>query len=76
MNMNKRIREYIIANGLTFSLVAELSGYDIKKFSRWMTNSQPMSTDDYEKVCSLGLKLDPSYFYSKKFLETQNSHSA
>lgn len=73
MNMNLRLRNYILENKMTFSYVAERSGVGIKKFSRWMTNSQRMSTDDYEKICIHGLGVDPGYFYSKKFLETKKS---
>lgn len=70
--MNQRIRRYIKDNGMTFTFVAERAGFDIKKFSRFMSNRQQMTTDEYEKICKEGLKVDPAFFYSHRFLETQN----
>lgn len=72
MNMNTRIRHYIKSNGMTFTFVAERAGMDIKKFSRFMNNKQDMTMDEYELICKKGLLLEPTYFFSKKFLETQN----
>ena len=72
MGANERIRQYIKSNGMTYSFVANRAGIGIKKFSRFMTSQQPMTTDDYEQICNLGLKVDPSTFYTKKFLEMQN----
>lgn len=75
MRVNKQIREYIESNGLKFSFVAEQSRIEIKRFSRMMNSKQPINTDDYEMICREGLKIDPTYFYGKKFLETQNNAS-
>lgn len=72
MNMNQRIRHYIKSNGMTFTFVAKRAGMDIKKFSRFMNNKQDMTMDEYELICKKGLLLEPTYFFSKKFLETQN----
>lgn len=72
MEMNNRIRHYIKSNGLKFGVVAERSGINEKKFSRFMTGQQPMTVDEYEKICRDGLSVDPKFFYEKKFLETQN----
>lgn len=72
MSVNQRIRRYIKENGMTFTFVAERSGFDIKKFSRLMSNRQEMTTDEYEKICKDGLKVDPGFFYGPKFLETKN----
>jgi transcriptional regulator with XRE-family HTH domain len=76
MSVNERVREYILENGLKFSFVAERAKVDIKKFSRWMSNRQPMTTDEYETVCVDGLKVTPDFFYSRKFLETKNNSTA
>lgn len=72
MNVNQRVRQYIKENGMTFTFVADRSGIDIKKFSRFMSNKQKMTTDEYEKICQDGLKIEPTYFYGPKFLETKN----
>lgn len=72
MNMNLRIRKYIKKNGMTFTFVADRSGFDIKKFSRFMSNKQPMTTEEYELICRKGLEVDPMYFYKEKVLETKN----
>jgi adenine-specific DNA methylase len=63
MKVNGLIRNYIKQNGMSFSFVADRSGFNIKKFSRFMSNKQPMTTDEYEKVCKEGLRVDPAYFY-------------
>lgn len=73
MNINLRIRNYIKKNGMSFSFVADRSGFNIKKFSRFMSNKQPMTTDEYEKVCKDGLKLDPTYFYKSDVLDSKNA---
>lgn len=72
MRTNQNIRDYIKDNGMTYSFVARRSGIDIKKFSRYMSLKQPLTTDEYELICKDGLRVDPSYFFQKKFLETQN----
>lgn len=72
MNMNQRIRHYIKSNGMTFTFVANRAGIDVKKFSRFMSNKQPMTTDEYEKICRDGLQIDPKYFFDKKFLDSRN----
>lgn len=72
MSMNEKIRHYITTNGLKFSFVAERSGIDMKKFSRFMTNKQPMNTNEYEQICIKGLNLNPSFFYSQNFLDIKN----
>jgi|HigsolmetaAR203D_1030402.scaffolds.fasta_scaffold11786_6 hypothetical protein len=72
MNMNQRIRHYIKSNGMTFTFVAERAGIDIKKFSRFMNDKQVMTMDEYETICREGLRLDPAYFFDKKFLESRN----
>lgn len=76
MRMNAVIRQYIVDKKLTFSSVAEKSNFDIKKFSRWMTNRQAMSTDEYERICINGLGVNPGYFYSKNFLESKNESNS
>lgn len=72
MNVNQRIRHYIKSNGMTFTFVADRAGCDIKKFSRFMSDKQKMTTDEYEKICREGLRIEPAYFFSPKFLETKN----
>lgn len=72
MNINIRIRNYIKKNGMSFSFVADRSGFNIKKFSRFMSNKQPMTTDEYEKVCKEGLLLDPTFFYKQDILDSKN----
>lgn len=72
MDMNKRIRLYIEANGLKFGPIAEKAGINEKKFSRFMTGKQPLTVADYEKICREGLSIDPASFYDQKFLETKN----
>lgn len=72
MSMNQRIRQYIKSNGMTFKFVADRSGIDVQKFSRFMNDKQAMTVDEYEKICRDGLRLEPSYFFEKKFLETRN----
>lgn len=76
MNANQRIRQYIKDNGMTFTFVAERAGFDIKKFSRLMNNKQQMTTDEYEKICIDGLRVQPSFFYETKFLEIKNKNTA
>lgn len=71
MDMNQRIRQYIKSNGKTFTLVAEKAGIELKKFSRMMTGRQKIDTDEYELICK-ALSVAPTYFFAKKFLETQN----
>lgn len=71
MGANERIRQYIEQNGITYSFVANRAGIEKSKFSRFMTCKQPMTTDEYEAICK-GLRVDPAFFYGKKFLETQN----
>lgn len=75
MRINKQIREYIESNGLKFTFIAERCEIDIKKFSRFMNCKQPISTDEYELICKNGLKVEPSYFFQKKFLETKKNCS-
>ncbi|MFB7817385.1 helix-turn-helix domain-containing protein [Paenibacillus chitinolyticus] len=70
--MNMRIRNYIEENGMTFTFVANRSNIDIKKFSRIMNDKQKIDTDEYERICRLGLKVDPSYFFNQKFLDSKN----
>lgn len=72
VNMNDRIRRHIKANGMTFTSVAEKAGYDVKKFSRWMSNKQKLSVDEYEQICVKGLNVDPCIFFKEKFLEIKN----
>lgn len=72
MKMNQRIRNYIKSKGITFTHVAEKSGIEIKKFSRLMTSRQPITSDEYERICK-ALEVDPVFFYSEKFLETKNN---
>lgn len=72
MNMNQRIRQYIKSKELTFTKVAERSGIELKKFSRLMTNKQPITSEEYERICS-GLEVDPRFFYSENFLESKNN---
>jgi transcriptional regulator with XRE-family HTH domain len=71
--MNQRIRQFIKSNGMTFSFVAQRSGVGIKKFSRFMCDKQQMTTEEYEKICIDGLNVDPTYFFNKEVLETQNN---
>lgn len=72
MNMNERIRTYIVSNGLKFSFVANRLQMDDAKFSRIITGKQKISTDEYEMICTKGLNVHPSLFYTEKFLETKN----
>jgi transcriptional regulator with XRE-family HTH domain len=72
MSMNERIRHYIKSKGMTFTFVADRSGINIKKFSRLITGRQPMTVDEYEKICKQGLSVEPSFFFTQKFLETKN----
>lgn len=72
MNMNQKIRDYITTNGLKFTFVAEKSGINMKKFSRFMTNKQPMTTSEYESICVKGLNLSPSFFYKQNVLDSKN----
>ncbi|WP_130606986.1 hypothetical protein [Cohnella abietis] len=71
--MNQCIRSFIEDNKLTFTLVSDRSGINMKKFSRMMTGKQKISTDDYETICLKGLNISPAFFYAKKFLETKNT---
>ncbi|WP_028547202.1 helix-turn-helix domain-containing protein [Paenibacillus taiwanensis] len=72
MKMNENIRVYITTSGLKFTRVAEKSGFNMKKFSRFMTNKQPMTTDEYERICREGLGVDPTFFYKNNFLDSKN----
>lgn len=72
MNVNQRIRHYIKSNGMTFTYVANRAEYDIKKFSRWMNNKQPLTVDEYEQICRKGLNVDPTLFFKEKFLDSKN----
>jgi transcriptional regulator with XRE-family HTH domain len=72
MDINLRIRKYIKKNGMSFTFVANRAGFDIKKFSRFMSNKQLMTTDEYEKVCKDGLRVDPTLFFKDEVLESKN----
>lgn len=72
MDINLRIREYIKKKGMSFTFVANRAGYDIKKFSRFMSNKQIMTIDEYERVCKVGLEVDPTLFFKDKFLDSKN----
>lgn len=72
MNMNEKIRNYIVKSGLKFSFVAQRVDMDDAKFSRIITGKQKISTDEYEMICTKGLNVHPSLFYTEKFLETKN----
>lgn len=76
MNMGPRIRDYIKSKGLKFSYVAELAGFDVKKFSRMMNGHQKITTDEYEQICVKALGLEPGYFFSPKVLDTKNKKTA
>lgn len=72
MKINERVRQYIKENGMTFTFVADRSKIDIKKFSRFMNDKQPMTTDEYETICRKGLNVDPGIFFKEKFLDSKN----
>lgn len=72
MNMNERIRKYIVSNGLKFSFVANRAEMDDAKFSRMVTGKQKISTEEYEVICIKGLNVHPSLFYTEKFLDSKN----
>lgn len=72
MGANERIRNYIKGNGMSYTFVANRAGIEVKKFSRFMTNRQPMTTDEYEQICEKGLQVTPALFFEQKFFETKN----
>lgn len=72
MKINERVRKYIKDNGMTFTFVADRAKIDIKKFSRFMNDKQPMTTDEYETICRIGLNVDPGIFFKEKFLDSKN----
>jgi len=76
MDVKQRIRQYIKDNGMTLTFVAGRAGMDVKKLSRLLNTNQKMSTDEYEKICMEGLKVDPAFFYKEKFLESKNLSTA
>jgi len=72
MNLTSRIRKYIKSQGMTYTFVCQRANINIKKFSRIMNNKQKMTTDEYERICRDGLRVDPGIFFKEDFLETQN----
>lgn len=71
--MNDRIRNYIKENGMTYTFVAKRANIDIKKFSRLMNNKQHLKAEEYERICRDGLGVDPSFFFSEKFLDIKTN---
>lgn len=66
MNMSERIRRYIESNGLKFNFVADKCGIEPKKFYRLISGKTAMSVDEYERICTRGLSLAPSYFFETR----------
>lgn len=76
MKYYKRIRDYIMSNGIILKHVAEKSGIPQKKFYRLLNGTTDMTLEEYEKICRDGLGLEPSYFFTKKFSENEKTKSA
>ena len=73
MKMYKRIRQYIVSNGIMLKHVAEKSEIPQKRFYRLMNGKSEMTADEYESICKKGLGVDPSIFFAKKFSDNEKS---
>ena len=76
MKINKKIKDYISSNGLIMKVVAKKSGIRLQRFYRILNGDTAMTIDDYEKICKLGLGVDPSIFFKQNFSKNENKKSA
>jgi hypothetical protein len=51
MNTQKRIADYISANGIKQSFIVEKTGLNKNVISGILTNSRKMSADEYAQIC-------------------------
>lgn len=70
--VHERVRAYIYENGMKYNFVAEKSGIKQKRFYRVIKGDTPMTVEEYEAICRLGLSIDPGYFFKEIFLEIKN----
>lgn len=75
MSMYERIRNYIDTSGLKLNYVADKAGIGRKRFYRLLNGETPMSVEEYERICRVGLSLSPSYFFENNFLESKNKNA-
>lgn len=62
MDVNAKLKKYILENGLKLGYVAKKSGIDPKKFSRIVNGRQRLTVEELEKICKKGLSVNPSLF--------------
>ena len=71
MMVHERLREYILQNGIKQNHVASLSGISAGTFNNKLLGRGRISADEFEKICVLGLKVNPGIFFEEVVLETK-----
>jgi len=76
MKMSEIIRKHIQENGYIKNVIADKCKMDHQKFYRILSGNKNMTIEEYELICREGFGLDPSYFFKKKFSESEKNKSA
>jgi transcriptional regulator with XRE-family HTH domain len=69
----ERVRAYINDNGIKINFVAERSELNYKRLNGILNGRYRMSPEEFEAVCTKGLRVDPNIFFADPVQETKTS---
>ena len=68
MMIHERLRAYILQNGIKQTHVANLSGFTAVTLNNKLLGRGRISADEFERICVLGLKVNPGIFFKDEVL--------
>lgn len=64
MNINEKINDYVVKNGIKQTFLSKETGMSKDTISKILNNNRRIMADEFLSICKV-LKLDPRSFYKK-----------